>query len=396
MSDFTVVRPFTYVADTLVDQGQANPNENTVYGAHNAAFNATSGHKHTGTTGDAPKLGPTSIDLTANYNWTGLHTWTQSLTVFDGSSLSFYSTPDTSTLTVSITGSNGASQFLGTMGIGPIGSPKITLAGSSGNVSIGGTLIVTGTASIGGALNMNSHQINFVADPSAGTDALNLGYADGRYDVIGAAATAQANAEAFATAADTVVLSSAESFATSAANTAQSNAETYTNGYAVPLSDLPLSTNHGGTGVSSAWSGGGVIQSNGASQFVESAVGLSGQILSSTGVPGGATWVNFAHPLSTFITFTPTLGSAAQQTGNIKFYYFSGTTTAAGNVQVTLPASLVIIGVKFIKTNSPIDDFNYDSVQANTFTYNQTTGIFDYNASVAVTIDYNIMIMALA
>lgn len=54
------------------------------------------------------------------------------------------------------------------------------------------------------------------------SDGVNVGLAD-----TSAPAQAQANAEAFATAADAVVLSSAESFASSAAATAQSNAEAF-------------------------------------------------------------------------------------------------------------------------------------------------------------------------
>ena len=43
------------------------------------------------------------------------------------------------------------------------------------------TLTTVGATSIGGNLNMNSHQINNVANPSSNSDALNLGYADSRY-----------------------------------------------------------------------------------------------------------------------------------------------------------------------------------------------------------------------
>jgi hypothetical protein len=67
-----------------------------------------------------------------------------------------------------------------------------------------------------------------------------------------APAQAQANAEAFATAADAVVLSSAESFASAAAATAQSNAETFAangsniNTGTVPAANLPLAGNLSG------------------------------------------------------------------------------------------------------------------------------------------------------
>jgi hypothetical protein len=64
--------------------------------------------------------------------------------------------------------------------------------------------------------------------------------------------TAQANAEAFATAADAVVLSTAEAFASNAANTAQSNAQTFArnanniNTGTVGAAFLPLAGNLGG------------------------------------------------------------------------------------------------------------------------------------------------------
>lgn len=54
--DFTVERPFSYVAGALIDPDENNPNENTLYDAHNAAFHATTGHAHSGATGDAPQI----------------------------------------------------------------------------------------------------------------------------------------------------------------------------------------------------------------------------------------------------------------------------------------------------------------------------------------------------
>jgi hypothetical protein len=79
------------------------------------------------------------------------------------------------------------------------------------------------------------------------SDGANVGLAD-----TSAPAQAQANAQAFATAADAVVLSSAESFASSAAATAQSNAEAFArngsniNAGTVSAANLPLIGNLGG------------------------------------------------------------------------------------------------------------------------------------------------------
>ena len=57
---------------------------------------------------------------------------------------------------------------------------------------------------------------------------------------IGAANTAQSNAEAFATAADVVVTSDTEAFATAAANAAQTNAENFTSASYAPLASPAL------------------------------------------------------------------------------------------------------------------------------------------------------------
>lgn len=50
--DFRVARPFIYVAGTPIDPNQNNPNENTVYSAHNNSMEAVTGHSHSGIPGD--------------------------------------------------------------------------------------------------------------------------------------------------------------------------------------------------------------------------------------------------------------------------------------------------------------------------------------------------------
>jgi len=52
MSDFTIVRSYTYIAGNLIDPVQNNYNENTVYNAFNSTHSASSGHGHSGGTGD--------------------------------------------------------------------------------------------------------------------------------------------------------------------------------------------------------------------------------------------------------------------------------------------------------------------------------------------------------
>ncbi len=76
MTDFSATRPFTYVAGATIDPNENNPNENTLYNKFNASINATTGHTHSGSTGDGPLLAASSLNLAGTYPWTGTHTWT--------------------------------------------------------------------------------------------------------------------------------------------------------------------------------------------------------------------------------------------------------------------------------------------------------------------------------
>lgn len=71
--NFIVFRSFVYIPGALIRSSENNTNENTIYTGHNGAFNEVTGHEHTGAPGDAPILGPASINLAANYTWTGIH-----------------------------------------------------------------------------------------------------------------------------------------------------------------------------------------------------------------------------------------------------------------------------------------------------------------------------------
>ena len=62
MTDFTAVRSHIYVSGAVIFASTHNTNETTIYAQHNAAFNAATGHFHTGSAGDAPKLLFTSLD----------------------------------------------------------------------------------------------------------------------------------------------------------------------------------------------------------------------------------------------------------------------------------------------------------------------------------------------
>lgn len=85
MSDFTATRAHVYTTGAVIYAAYHNSNENEIYNKHNAAVHATTGHTHTGGTGDGPKLTSTGLDLTASYAWTGTHTWTQNMALNGGS-----------------------------------------------------------------------------------------------------------------------------------------------------------------------------------------------------------------------------------------------------------------------------------------------------------------------
>lgn len=91
MGNYEVSRTYIYVAGNVIEPSQNNTNENTIYSGHNSAFNASTGHTHSGSTGDAPKLNSTGLDLTANYAWTGVHSWqTSEMKLGDSDASNFY------------------------------------------------------------------------------------------------------------------------------------------------------------------------------------------------------------------------------------------------------------------------------------------------------------------
>ena len=75
MGNFTVTLPYNFVNGTTADANEVNANFNANRDGHNNSVNATTGHGHTGATGDGPLIGATGLDLTANYTWTGTHTF---------------------------------------------------------------------------------------------------------------------------------------------------------------------------------------------------------------------------------------------------------------------------------------------------------------------------------
>ena len=63
MPDFTATRPHVYVSGAIIFASNHNNNETTLYNSHNSAFNASTGHTHSGTTGDGPLLTIASFSL---------------------------------------------------------------------------------------------------------------------------------------------------------------------------------------------------------------------------------------------------------------------------------------------------------------------------------------------
>jgi len=91
MSDFSVILPFNFVNGTTADANEVNANFRALRNKHNEAFNGTTGHKHTGTTGDAPILGASSLNLAGTYNWTGPHTHANNVDIYSGFDLRLFS-----------------------------------------------------------------------------------------------------------------------------------------------------------------------------------------------------------------------------------------------------------------------------------------------------------------
>ena len=71
MTDFTAVRPHVYTSGAIILAVKHTENETTLYTAHNGAFHATTGHKHTGGTGDGPQLTSAALDTTADFTFSG-------------------------------------------------------------------------------------------------------------------------------------------------------------------------------------------------------------------------------------------------------------------------------------------------------------------------------------
>lgn len=92
MGDYTATRAHVYTTGAVIYAANHNTNENEIYNKHNAAINSSTGHKHTGGTGDAPKIDSTGLDLTANYTWTGTHTFNNNVTIGTDKKLYFRDT----------------------------------------------------------------------------------------------------------------------------------------------------------------------------------------------------------------------------------------------------------------------------------------------------------------
>lgn len=75
MTNFTATRAHIYVTGAVILAANHNENEDEIFTTYNSSINATTGHTHSGATGDGTKLNSTGLDLTAAYAWTGIHTF---------------------------------------------------------------------------------------------------------------------------------------------------------------------------------------------------------------------------------------------------------------------------------------------------------------------------------
>lgn len=100
--NFIVFRSFVYIPGALIRSSENNTNENTIYGGHNGAFNEITGHEHTGAPGDAPRLGPASINTAANYTWTGIHNFNNTANLNFGGTINNYTITASTLITPTI------------------------------------------------------------------------------------------------------------------------------------------------------------------------------------------------------------------------------------------------------------------------------------------------------
>lgn len=136
--NFTATRTITYATGAIIYAANHNTNELTIYTAHNNAFNASTGHQHTGATGDAPKLTSAGLDLTASYAWTGAHTFSDALTTVEALAVKtpgFYSNIGCtlSAGTFKITGADG--NIFSATNVGALALPSTT-AGQTVTVAL--------------------------------------------------------------------------------------------------------------------------------------------------------------------------------------------------------------------------------------------------------------------
>lgn len=76
MADFSMSITHVFAPNTIIASAQMNTNLlNDIRDKYNSMLNGATGHTHDGSTGNGPKIAPGSIDLAANYPWTGIHSW---------------------------------------------------------------------------------------------------------------------------------------------------------------------------------------------------------------------------------------------------------------------------------------------------------------------------------
>lgn len=156
--NFTATRPYIYITGNLIDPAQNNANEGTIYTQHNGAFNAVTGHEHTGAIGDGPPLGPGSLNLAANYAWTGNHSFSAPGTftlnnggTFNGTIAGNPSFSGAPTFVNNIVWSSGVA-FTGTLDHANTANRVYTFPDESGTVLLNSSTGSGGTVPIGSVI----------------------------------------------------------------------------------------------------------------------------------------------------------------------------------------------------------------------------------------------------
>lgn len=255
---------------------------------------------------------------------------------------------------------------VGTLGLSQLGSSDGTNIGIQNNIDAAfSSTIINLPTPINGDDAANK---TYVDDQAAAAQAAAESYADGlavNYDPAGAAATAQTNAESFATTAASNAQSNAESFASNAAATAQLNAQTYADSlapnYDAAGSAATAQSNAEAFATIAASTAASTAQSN-AETF---ATGAANQALSDANtytdnqiaaqsfsesyasvdwieIPGVGYRLNVVHGLN---SNAPKVTTIVQSMGNVEFFWAVTDENEIAILSNSVPSNETLVGV---------------------------------------------------